>query len=72
MIFFLEITNIWQKSQDCRFVNFFLEIFKFHSLLGIFLWIFGGFEFTASMYCLKLLLKRCFVKDNLQKHFWVS
>jgi hypothetical protein len=30
MVFFLEITNVWQKSQDFWFTDFFLEIFKIH------------------------------------------
>jgi hypothetical protein len=28
MVFILEITNIWQKSQDNWFTDFFLEILK--------------------------------------------
>ncbi len=27
MVFFLEITNIWQKSRDFLFADFFIEIF---------------------------------------------
>jgi hypothetical protein len=33
----LEITNIWQKSRDFSIADFFLEIFKIHRLLWIFL-----------------------------------
>jgi hypothetical protein len=33
MVFFLEITNVWQKSQDFWFTDFILEIFKIHILL---------------------------------------
>jgi hypothetical protein len=33
MVFFLEITNVWQKYQDFWFTDFFLEIFKIHILL---------------------------------------
>jgi hypothetical protein len=36
MDFFVKITKILQKSPD-----FFLEIFKIHRLVWIFLWIFG-------------------------------
>jgi hypothetical protein len=39
-----EITNIWQKSGDFWFANFFLVIFKIHRPVWIFLWIFGRFE----------------------------
>jgi hypothetical protein len=28
MVFFLEITNIWQKFRDFWFADFFLDIFK--------------------------------------------
>ncbi len=40
MVFFLEIANIWQKSQDFWFADFFLEIFKIHRLVWLILWIF--------------------------------
>jgi hypothetical protein len=40
MVFFLEITTVWQKSQDFYLIDFFLEIFKIHKLVWIFLWIF--------------------------------
>jgi hypothetical protein len=34
MVFFLEITNIWQKSRDLGwFADFFLEIFKIRALV---------------------------------------
>jgi hypothetical protein len=32
MVFFLEITNIWQKSRDFRFADYSLETFKIHRL----------------------------------------
>jgi hypothetical protein len=34
MVFFLEITNIWQKSQDFWFVDFYLEIFVAFFFIG--------------------------------------
>ncbi len=56
MVFFLEITNNWQTSLNCWFADFFLEIFKIHRLVWIFLWIFGCFECVLSVFCLKLLI----------------
>jgi hypothetical protein len=35
MVFLLEITNIWQKSQDFWFADFFLEIFKIQMDFGL-------------------------------------
>jgi hypothetical protein len=35
LFFFLEIPNIWQKSRDFWFADFFLEIFKIHRLAWI-------------------------------------
>ncbi len=53
MVLFLEITNIWQRSKDFCFADFFLEIYKIHWLVRIFLWIFFGcFECVSSMFCL--------------------
>ncbi len=40
----MEITKIRPKSQDFCFADFFLEIFKIHRLVRIFLWIFGYFH----------------------------
>ena len=48
--FLLEITNIWQKSRDFWFADFFLEIFKIYRLVWIFLWIFACFESVSSMF----------------------
>jgi hypothetical protein len=56
MVFFAEITNIWQKSRDFWFADFFIEIFNIHGLVWIFLRIFGCFECVSSLFCLKLLL----------------
>jgi hypothetical protein len=53
MVFFLEITNIWEKSLDFWFADFFLEIFKTHRLFRIFLCIFGCFEPVSSKYIKK-------------------
>jgi hypothetical protein len=52
MVCFLEITTI----RDFWFTDFFLEIFKIHRLVWIFLWIFGCFECVSTMFCIKLLL----------------
>jgi hypothetical protein len=67
MVFFLEITNIFQESQDFWFADFFLRIFKIHKLVWIFLWIFGCFEFVPSMFNLKLLLILNFTDAVLSK-----
>ncbi len=56
MVFFLEITKIWQTSRDFWFADFFLEIFIIHRLVWIFLWIFGCFECVSSVFCLNLLI----------------
>ncbi len=56
MVFFIEITQVWQKSQDFWFANFFLEIFKIHRLVWIFLCIFSCFESVSTMFCFELLL----------------
>jgi hypothetical protein len=53
MLFFLENTNIWKKSQDFRFSDFFIEIFNIYRLIWIFIKIFGCFEYVSSMFCLK-------------------
>jgi hypothetical protein len=54
MVFFLEITNIWQKSQDFWLADFFLEIFKIHRLLWLFVInFFGCFECVSSMFWFK-------------------
>jgi hypothetical protein len=63
MVFFLEITNIWQKSRDFWFVDFLLETFKIHCLL----WIFCCFERVLSMFCLKLSLILNFKNAFLSK-----
>jgi hypothetical protein len=52
MVFFLEITNIWQKSRDFLFADFFLEIYKIHWLVWNFPMVFGCFECDSSMFCL--------------------
>ncbi len=43
MDFCVEIAKIWQKSRDFKFVEFCLEIFKIHGLVGIF----GCFKFVS-------------------------
>ncbi len=48
MVFFLEFKNIWQKSEDFWFSNFFLS----HMLV----WIFLGFCFFVSISCSAALL----------------
>jgi hypothetical protein len=58
MVFFLEITNIWQKSQDFWFAVFYFEILKIHGLVWIFLWIFGCFESVSSKYIEQQTKKR--------------
>ncbi len=63
MVFFLEIANIWQKSQDFWLADFFLEIFKIHKLV----WIFCCFKCVSSMFCLKLLLILNFTNAVLSK-----
>jgi hypothetical protein len=40
MVFFLEITNMWNKSPDVWFADFILEIFKIHRTV----WILGCFR----------------------------
>jgi hypothetical protein len=55
MGFCQEITKIWRKSRDFWFADFFLELFKIHSLVWILLaWIFGCFKFVSSMFCFKV------------------
>ncbi len=76
MVFFLEITNIWQKSGDFWFVDFFIQIFKILRLIWIFLWIFGCFEWVSSMFSINLLqtlhfTNTAFIKADLQKHFCI-
>jgi hypothetical protein len=71
-VFFLKSQTFWQKSQDFWFADFFLAIFKIHKLV----WIFGCFECVSSMFCLNFITnlkfyKRCFIKDNFQKHFCI-
>ncbi len=72
----LEITNIWQKSQDFWFAAFFIRFIKSLGWYGFFLWIFGYFECLSSMFCLNLLLilnyKCYFIKTHFQKHFCVK
>ncbi len=46
MVFFLEITNIWQKSRDFWFAGFFLEIFKIQRLV----WISHGFLVVLNVF----------------------
>ncbi len=77
MVFFLEIANIWQKSQDFWFADFFLEIFKIHRLVWLFIWIFLV-VLNVSHQCFDLKLLRIlnftnavFIKDNFQKHFCI-
>jgi hypothetical protein len=41
MVFFLEITNNWQKTRDFWFKDFFLEIFRIQRLLFFLLYL-GG------------------------------
>jgi hypothetical protein len=53
MFFFMEITSIWQKSQDFWFADLFLEIFKTHRLVWIFLWVFCSFQSVSSKYIKK-------------------
>ena len=67
-VFFLEITNIWQKSQDFWFVDFFLQILKIRRLVWIFLWIFGCFECVSSIFCLKLI--KAVLSQTLSEAFW--
>jgi len=57
MNFVLEITRIG-KSQDFWFADFFLEIFKIHRLVPVWIFqtIFGCLESVTSTFCLKLLL----------------
>ncbi len=66
MIFFLEITNILQKSSDFWFTDFFLEILKIHGLVWIFLWIFGCFEYFLWKY-IKILTKKRAVSKNMDE-----
>jgi len=56
MDFLLEITKIWQQSRDFGFPDIFLEIFKIYRLIWIFLCIFGCFDSSSSMFCLRLLI----------------
>ncbi len=44
MVFFLKITNIWKKSQNFWFADFFHKIFKIHKLVWMLVWIFVCFE----------------------------
>jgi hypothetical protein len=53
-IFLLENhIDLGKKSRDFWLANFFLEIFKIHRLVWIFLWIFDCFESVSSMFCFK-------------------
>ena len=70
MVFFLEITNIWQKSRDFWFVDFLLETFKIHCLVWIFLLFLMCFiNVLFKVITNPKFYKRCFIKDDLQKHF---
>jgi len=56
MGFFLEIKNIWQKSRDFWFADFFLEIFK---KAGMDIPMdFGCFESVSTRYIKNIYIKR--------------
>ncbi len=69
MVFFLEITNIRQKSQDFWFADLFLEIFTIHRLVWISQWVCGCFECVSYLFFITGLkfYKCCFIKDDLQR-----
>jgi hypothetical protein len=71
MVFFLEITNIWQKYLHFWFADFFLETLKILRLA----WIFGCFECVSSMFFKVItnlkFYKCCFIKEGLQMHFCI-
>ncbi len=71
MVFFSEITNIWQRSLDLWFANCFLGIFKIHMLVWIFLWIFGFQRVLFKVITNLKFYKHCFITDGFQKHFWI-
>jgi hypothetical protein len=64
MVLFLEITNIWQKSRDFWFLDFFIEIIKF-------LWIFVCFECVSSIFfeVIANLLKMLFYQRQPSEAF---
>ncbi len=76
MDFSLEYTNIWQKSPDFCFAYFFLKFLEYN----------GGIDFPMDFWLflmcfINVLFKvitnlkfynRCFIKDNLQKHFCIK
>ncbi len=76
MVFLLEIANVWQKSRDFWFENFFHENFKIHWLVWIFL------SITVFLMCFIIFLpevinnlkfyKRCFIKEDLLKKLFCT
>jgi hypothetical protein len=47
---------VWKSQRfGFWFKDFFIEIFKIHRLVWIFLWIFACFKYVSSMFCAKLL-----------------
>ncbi len=72
MLFFLEITNIWQKSGDFYFVDFFPEILIIHRLVCIFLWILVVLNVFQQCFFKNLLLILNFTKAVLSKTIFRS
>jgi hypothetical protein len=70
LAFFLKITNIWQKSRDFLFADFFSGFLRAIGRYEFFLWIFGCLECVSSMYCLTFT-KSVNTKIHLQKHFCI-
>jgi hypothetical protein len=76
MDFLLDITKIWQKSRDFWFAAFFLEIFKIHRLVWIFLWILVVLNLVLINILLKDITnfkfnKSSFIKDYHWKHILI-
>jgi hypothetical protein len=67
MVYFLEITDIWQTLGDFCFIDCFLEIFKIQRLVWIFLWIFGCFEVLHQFFKSYFLLILNFTNAALSK-----
>jgi hypothetical protein len=73
---FKSIPRVWFSSGNHKHLakvsrllvhGFFLDLFKIHTLVWIFLWIFVFFVCVSSMFCLKLLLVLNFTNAFYQR-----
>jgi hypothetical protein len=66
MVFFLEIINIWQKSRDFSFADFFLEILKSIGWYGFSY----GFLFDLNLFHQNILQK--LTKKRATSKIWTK